>query len=185
MNLTCSVLVLFISGFILSYFVEKYKIEFLKKMPKWFMEKIAWVADAKNSFWYIMMFIFLFNSISIFIYMLSAVTILGPLLIIIMTGLNIGIIIQEQPDLTEIGQIKSPNPIIAAYGLIVLFIEIFVFCFSLAMGLSMASQLLTSYSINRILALIGYRIWPYLFICVPLLIFSAFLETKAIKDTQK
>ena len=113
--------------------------------------------------------------------MCSGILIIGPYLIAFLTGMNIGIILIEAPEIKPAKEPKAPSPFLLLTPVIVV-IELSVFCFALAMGMSMALELLKGYSWTNFLNLLIPRAITYLRFGPPLLLLSAILEAKVIKE---
>jgi hypothetical protein len=185
-------LVVFVFGFICSAIVEKLEfLSYLKIFPKWFLKISLRFVGPEKKFWQVFLFIALFNSTAILLYMMSGMFIVLPILIAFMTGLNIGIITQEP--MSEEVEGKHPfrrQPVrpglvsILGAGLVPL-LELSVFCFSMGMGMSLGMGSLANYSPIRLAVLLAPRVMAYLIIGVPILIISAALEAGAIKDLQR
>ncbi|MCX5726699.1 MAG: hypothetical protein NT030_05945 [Candidatus Saganbacteria bacterium] len=179
-------LLLFVAGFFFSYAVERYDLRFLKVFPKWMLKKTLNFANPRKSFLSIFLFIALFNSIAIFIYMLSGVFVIFPFIIAVLTGLNIGIILLQPipPEFEAIfpeEQIEI-NPAIPYLGaLLVPILELTVFSTSIAMGMTLGLSILLNFKPVYIYLLILSRVQAYLIFGVPILFISALLETLALK----
>jgi hypothetical protein len=182
-------LFLFVMGFGFSYFVEKFNLETLKAFPIWFLRRTIPFANPRRSFFSIFLFIFIFNSLAICLYMLSGLVVLFPVLIAFLTGTNIGIIVLHPiPEELKEGNIYRPRrdvvvgPFLLFLTVLVPLFELFVFCFSLAMGLSMASSMLLNFTPENALALAVPNLRMYLRVCVPMLFISALAEARVIKE---
>lgn len=190
------VLFLFILGFGFSYFVEKFKLEAFKAFPVWFLKKVMRFAAPDQPFISIFLFIFLFNSIAIFLYMLSGLLVVFPVLIAFLTGANIGIIIlQPLPEEVKGVNIYRPREVVSIgpfqvfLAILVPLLELFAFCYAVALGLQMAPEILLRFPtincgefINLAWGLAAPRILTYLRVCVPLLFVSALAEARVIKE---
>jgi len=185
-------LVLFVSGFLFSALVEHLKaLDFLKILPKWFLKTTLKYISSDKNFWQVFLFIALFNSCAIFLYMLSGIFTIIPFIIAFATGMNIGIALQE-PISDETGE-KHPlaearnRPGLISFlgAALVPILELGVFCFSMGFGMTMGLALMASYSPFKVAALVGPRIVAYFLIGVPVLIVSAALEAAAVKELQQ
>ena len=182
-------LFLFILGFGFSYFVEKFDLEAFKAFPIWFLKQTIRFANPGRPFILIFLFIFIFNSLAICLYMLSGLLVLFPALIAFLTGTNIGIIILHPlPDELKEGNIYRPRekvsfgPLLALLAALVPLLELFVFCYAIAMGLRMASSMLLNFTLENAMLLALPYLQMYLKVCVPLLFVSAMAEARVIKE---
>ncbi len=189
-------LFLFVLGFGFSYFVEKFDLKAFKTFPIWFLGKIIRFANPSKPFLSIFLFIFLFNSIAICLYMLSGLLVVFPVLIAFLTGTNIGIIIlYPLPDEVKGLNIYRPReavsfgPFLALLTALVPLLELFAFCAAIAMGLEMASEIFVGCSsidcggyVRLATALAIPRLRTYLILCVPPLFVSALAEARVIKE---
>jgi len=185
-------LLIFFIGFCFSYVVYELNIRFLMWFPRWFVRVLARHVNPRRSAVRIFLTIFLFNSISIAVYMLSGLFIIFPYIIAFLTGMNIGlsVFIPTEASLEgyEVRVIDSPAKAvrIAVFSTLVLIIEVVVFSLALGMGLALASASASietaDFSASLFLAeLISTQMNAYIYICVPLLALSAFFETSVIK----
>ena len=182
-------LFLFILGFGFSYFVEKFDLKAFKAFPVWFLRYTFRFANPNKNFIYIFSFIFLFNSGAICLYMLSGLLVLFPVLIAFLTGTNIGIIVMQPvpKELSEGSFYRPRKDVKLSPGLLLLTVlvplfELFVFCYSIAMGLEMASSMLLNFTWENAMILAIPRLKMYLVLCVPLLLVSALAEARVIKE---
>jgi len=182
-------LLLFVSGFGFSYLVDKFDVKAFKAFPIWFLKQTIRFGNPSRSFLSIFLFIFLFNSIAICLYMLSGLLVLSPVLIAFLTGNNIGIIVLHPvPEELSQGSIYRAKgevrlgPFLLLLLAMVPLIELFVFCYSIAMGMQMASSMLLDFSWANAVVLALPRILTYLIFCIPLLFISALAEARVIKE---
>ncbi len=184
-------LLLFILGFAFSWIVERYNLTIFKVLPIWFLKKTLRYASPERNFLQVFLFIFLFNSTAIFIYMLTGAFIVFPFIIAFITGTNVGIISLQPvpPELEEttIYRRREMRPgIISLLGvLLVPLLEISAFSISMAMGMAMGIGMYLNFSLLRLTVLVLPRIFAYLIVIIPILFVSALLEAGAIKDLQK
>ena len=78
-------LLIFFIGFCFSYLVNALKIEFLTRFPHWFIKVMSRFINPRAPFIRIFLIIFLFNSISIALYMASGILIVLPFIIAFLT----------------------------------------------------------------------------------------------------
>ena len=184
-------LLLFVFGFIFSWAVEKFNLTLFKILPIWFFKKTLRFASPERSLLQIFLFIFLFNSTAIFLYMMLGAFIVLPFIIAFVTGINVGIISQEpmtegQKDATvHAGKNVRPGMISLAGVLLVPLLEISAFCVSMAMGMAIGIGMFFDLGLLRFTVLAVPRMIAYLIVIVPTLFVSALLEAGAINDLQK
>jgi len=184
-------LLLFILGFAFSSVVEKYNLRIFKVLPLWFLGKTMKFASPERSFSQVFLFIFLFNSIAIFFYMMSGAFVLLPFIIAFLTGMNIGIVsLEPMPEELQKSTVYGkknfrPGLISFAGVLLVPLLEVASFCISIAMGMSLAVGMFFNFRFLMFLALAPSRMFAYFVVIVPILFLSALLETGAIKELQK
>ena len=188
-SITGLMMSLFVLGFTFSYFVEKFKLEVFKAFPIWFLKQTIRFGNPQRSFLSIFLFIFLFNSGAIFLYMLSGLLIFFPVLIAFLAGTNIGIIVlQPIPAELKEGSIYRPkegvvlSPFLILLTALVPLLELFVFCYSIAMGIQIASEMFLNFTINNAITVALPRIYMYVRLCVPLLFISALAEARVIRE---
>jgi len=169
--------------------VEKFNLKVLKTFPIWFLEQTIRFANPSKSFFLISMFIFFFNSIAICLYMLSGLLVLFPVLVAFLTGTNIGIIVLHPvPEEIREGSFYRPkkdvklSPFLILLTALVPLLELFVFCYAMALGMQMAASMFLSFTWQNAVALAVPRIRMYLMLCVPLLFISALAEARVIKE---
>lgn len=181
-------LLLFIIGFCASFFVDHFDIKFIKAFPQWFMNAVIRYVNPQASFIRIFLFIFLFNSVSIMVYVSSGVFIILPFLITFLTGMNIGVTIflphpkgiDANPAADELhgGALK-----IALFSMLVLLIEVLTFSLAMGMGMSLAVNAASNYKYTYVMTQLIIRLKEYMIICVPALFISAYLEATVIKGS--
>jgi hypothetical protein len=185
-------LLLLFAGFCLSYVVDMFKIKALMWFPHWFVKIMSKHVNPKAKFLKIFLVIFLFNSISIFIYMLSGLLVIVPFVIAFFTGLNIGISVFIPPkhnvDGYEVRELGGPLHILRfmLFSTSVLVFEVAVFSLALGMGMAVGIAELSLGSmgpsaLSFISELLALRIMAYITLCVPLLAVSAYMEASVIK----
>ncbi|MFC1559779.1 hypothetical protein ACFL4F_01600 [Candidatus Margulisiibacteriota bacterium] len=180
-------LLLFFIGFCSSFLVEYFNIKFLKVFPSWFIKTITKFVNPGSGFIRIFLFIFLFNSISIAVYMSSGVFVVLPFIIAFLTGMNIGISVfipQGKVDKS----FKPPARVSAGkafkvmlFSTLVLILEVLAFSLALGMGISLAISVASNYRYIYIVNLLLLKLEAYLIVCVPVLALSAYLEASVIK----
>lgn len=188
-------LLLFFLGFCSSYFVDYFDIKLLKAFPLWFMGLIIKYVNPSSKFIFIFLAIFSFNTISILLYMSSAIFIVPPFIITFLTGMNIGITVFLPQNVHSKGARKAdaaheydlvreiPKGVarIMLFSTIVLFIEVLTFSLAMGMGMSMAVTISSNYHYIYVMSMLVGRLRDYLLVCVPCLLISAYLEATVIK----
>jgi len=185
-------LLIFFAGFCFSYAVNYFNIKFLLWFPHWFIKFLSKYVNPRASFIRIFLIIFLFNSISIAIYMASGIFIIFPFIIAFLTGLNIGITVFIPPQMNVEGyDVRKPKTAgevlkMMLFSTLVLVLEVTTFSLALGMGMSLGTAIsaMKGLDITQILfiyELLTMRINAYLFVCVPILAVSAYLEARVIR----
>jgi hypothetical protein len=137
----------------------------------------------------IFLIIFIFNTFSIMLYLISGLFIIFPYIIAFLTGMNIGLTVFIEPDGTlERIEISTPEKAIRFMLLSMLVLVFEVSVFSIALGLSMsmatAASTITVNNITNALFLseiLSVRLAAYFDICMPILFVSAIMEAMVIK----
>jgi len=185
-------LLVFFLGFCASYVVYDLKIKALMWFPHWFMKFLSRWVNPKAKFIRIFLVIFLFNSISIMLYMISGIFIIVPAIIAFLTGMNIGITVFLPPMTNiegfEVRQLRGPGHALKfiLFSTLVLVLEVLVFSVALGMGMSLGSAVstLTDSGLGSALfiaELLALRLNAYFTLCVPVLAASAYMEASVIK----
>jgi len=185
-------MLLFFSGFCSSYLVDRLDIKLLKKFPEWFLSIMARYVNSETSFIGIFLVIFLFNSISIYIYMSSGIFVVLPFIIAFITGMNVGLTVFIPPrhmaGRYHVRELTGPLQIIRFlfFSTAVLVLEVTVFSLALGMGMSFGVEAMylpsaAEFSSPILIDLLAARSQAYLLVCVPLLAVSAYMEANIIK----
>lgn len=185
-------MLVFFMGFCCSWIVYDLNIKAFLWFPKWFIKVMSKVINPRSSFLNIVLVIFIFNSISIMLYMSSGLFIILPVIIAFLTGMNIGLTVFIPPDLSIEGyHIKEVRDPIKAFRMVlfstlVLISEVLVFSMALGMGMSLGSAAATitsesMYSALFLSELLSIRMQAYVALCVPILAISAIMEASIIK----
>jgi hypothetical protein len=185
-------MLIFFGGFCFSYAVNRYDLKFFTWFPRWFISLMMKFITPTSSFIRIFLVIFLFNSISIAIYMSSGIFVILPFVIVFFTGMNIGltVFIPPQTGMEGFAERMPKTPAKALkmmfFSTLVLVLEVVAFSTALGMGMSLGAAAAstgfmgTTYSIF-IYGLILMRLKAYLYVCVPILAVSAYLEARVIR----
>lgn len=185
-------LFIFFSGFCFAYPVNQLNIKFLMWFPSWFVRTLSRFVNPRASFIRIFLIIFLFNSISIGIYLTLGLFLLLPFIIAFLTGMNIGLTIFMPQSYGAPPRVMGAGDMfrLMVFSTAVLFIETIVFSVALGMGMSLgvavsavsnANPSANVASATYIAELLSLRLQAYMLICVPALAVSAFLEASIIK----
>ena len=186
----------FFTGFCFSYLVDQFRLKFLTWFPHWFIKFMSKHVNPKASFAKIFTIIFLFNSISIAIYMISGLFVVFPFIITFLTGMNLGLTVFIPPKMTiegyEMGHAHGAKKIfkMMLFSTFVIVLEIISFCLALGMGMSLSVAVAAVSSAGPtaidgvslfIAELLSLRLQTYMLFCVPILAISAYMEASVIK----
>jgi len=189
-------LLIFFSGFCFSYGVDHFKIRFLTWFPHWFLKFMSRYVNPKASSLKIFMIIFLFNSISIAIYMISGLFVIFPYIIAFLTGMNIGLTVFIPQKATiegyEMGHPHGTGKMFKMmfFSTLVMVLEIITFSLALGMGMSLgiavaavsvANPSASAGATMFLAELLSMRLRAYILFCVPVLAVSAYMEAGVIK----
>jgi hypothetical protein len=189
-------LLIFFSGFCFSYAADHFKIRFLTWFPHWFLIIMSKYVNPKASFLKIFLIIFLFNSISIAVYMMSGLFVILPYIIAFLTGMNIGLTVFIPPKANiegyEMGHPHGAGKMfkMMVFSTCVLVLEIVTFSLALGMGMSLSIAVAAVSTANPsaspgasmfLAELLSMRLRTYILICVPVLAVSAYMEARVIK----
>ena len=182
-------MLLFFIGFCSSLMVDFFDIKIFKAFPQWFIKLISVIISPRASFIRIFLFIFLFNSISIGLYLSSGIFVLPPFLIAFLTGMNIGMtfFVPQPQAMKGIEPTKDTRPSsmlkIMLFSTLVLILEVIAFSLALGMGMSLAISVQSNYTFIYIINLLMLKLRSYLIVCIPILFLSAYLEATVIKGS--
>ena len=200
-------LLIFFSGFCFSYLVDHFKIRFLTWFPHWFLKLMSKYVNPKASSLKIFLIIFLFNSISIAVYMISGLFVIFPYIIAFLTGMNIGLTVFIPPTTPLAGSATGGKANIEGYEMghphgagtmfkmmvfstFVMVLEIVTFSLALGMGMSLGVAVAAVSTANPsastgasmfLAELLSMRLRTYILFCVPVLAVSAYMEADVIK----
>ena len=187
--------VLFGAGMATSIPVIRRDARWLMAFPLWVVRQVLRLIGPNFAALRVFLTIFVFNSVAIFLYMVSGVFVVLPAAVAFLTGINIGIIVLKA------GEVEMPNggrplaaamapnaeyevaPWVSLCSVTVLILELPSFWISVGMGIGMARDLtrVGQYTLAHMGALLDPRIAAYLSIIVPALFLSALAETAAIR----
>jgi uncharacterized membrane protein len=183
----CNAALLSVVGMLVAYPVIKWDIKGLQVVPMWLFKAVLNLLGAHPGLLRTTLVIFCFNSMAIFLYMASGVHPLIPGLIAILTACNIAVIVSKA---TEVESPKVSEGLFTARwypgssltyvcGLMVILLELPCFWYSIAMGMSLGSEVIMHQSTYaQGLAIRGQA---YVVLIVPLLLVSAACESIAIR----
>jgi hypothetical protein len=189
-------LLIFFSGFCFSYLVDMFNIKFLAWFPHRFLKSMSRYVNPKASFLKIFLIIFLFNSISIAIYMISGLFVILPYIISFLTGMNIGLTVFIPPKASiegyEMGHPHGAGKMFKMmfFSTFVMVLEIITFSLALGMGMSLGIAVAAVSTANPsasagasmfLAELLSMRLRTYILFCVPVLAVSAYMEASVIK----
>ena len=176
-------------GLFIAIPVVKYRLGFLQRVPLGVMKIISMLMGERAGVLRMVCVIWLFNSTVMFLYMASGFHPMLPKIFGIWTGLNIGVVMAHShgeaqegrggflPAVPE-GSWRPPRPLAGLCGLLVLFIELPCFFYSIALGMGMGGEIAwggVPYS-----EAFPQRAAVYGAVIFPLLLISAIAETIAI-----
>lgn len=180
----------FLLGALLAAVVVRYEVRSLLALPKWMLGLARRHLTPQTSFVRLWAFIFGFNSIAIFVYMMSGGLVYLPLLFDLLTGLNVAAIVlldsQEAADMPAEGEEEAaaePRAWVGFLTLAVIVLELGSFWFSVAMGIQLGREMQTDFTWEQFASAAQPRVLAYLLVIVPLLLVSALSETAVIKAT--
>ena len=189
-------LLVFFAGFCFSYLADRFNIKFLAWFPHWFIKLMSRYINPKSGFSRIFLIIFLFNSISIVVYMISGLFVIFPFIIAFLTGMNIGLTVFIPPKAAiegyEISNMHGAGKVLKMmfFSTSVLVLEVITFSLALGMGMSLgiavaavsgASPAASGGASLFIAELLSMRLRTYMIFCVPALAVSAYMEASVIK----
>jgi hypothetical protein len=131
-------------------------------------------------------FIFLFNTVAIFSYMISGGLVILPVVCALLTGLNVGVImLKDAQEATpeEPGNDAGPRPARAWVGFLCLFtvvVELSAFWLAIGMGMKLGYLMRSDFSWATFAAAAAPRIQAYVILLVPALALSAAAEAAAL-----
>jgi len=190
---------LFAAGLGTSVAVVRGQVGWMMAFPLWVVRQVLRVIGPGFPAARVFLVIFCFNTIAIFIYMLSGVLIVVPALVAFLTGVNIGVIVLKSGEMElptgerPLAQAMDPSvdievaPWVSLCSLAVLMLELPSFWISVGMGIGMARELtkVGQYTLANIHTLLAPRVAAYTMVIVPALLISAIAETLAIRGHLK
>lgn len=190
---------IFGAGFMLSFVAVRRQVTPLIRFSLWILNFFIRRLGPDPALSRAAAFIFCFNSIAIFLYMASGVVPYLPLTIDLVTGLNVGIIVQmagspeaepallpgpAEEQFDEEGPLPSSSLMALGCGMLVLMLELPAFWFAIALGISIAQPNAAGLPAEQgLLAAVQLRAFIYLRAVMPILALSAIAEAIAIRST--
>jgi hypothetical protein len=190
-------------GFGSAFVVVRGHLRFLMRFPLWFAAKVERLLSGRRGFMTVFAVIFGFNSVAMFLYMLSGVVDLLPGVIDFLTGMNIGIVFLAKHPLAEgeagsesgdsgTGEAEKPGtgPSLARQALILIGfvvvtgLELPALWISIAMGIGLCHFARPDGVICMTAQEICVRTQAYLLVILPVLAVSAFAETVSVRLMQ-
>jgi len=185
---------LFVAGLGTAVPVVRNDCRWLMAFPLWIVRQVLRIVGPGLPPVRVFLLIFLFNSIAIFLYMLSGVLLVLPAAVAFLTGVNIGVVVLRGGEI----QLPSGERPLAAAGaehgravpswvslctLAVFVLELPSFWVAVGMGIGMGNKLSAAdgYTLANLQSLLLPRIYAYLLVIVPALFISALAETAAIR----
>ena len=198
----------FALGFGSAFVVVRGHLRFLMRFPLWFAGKVDGLLSSNRGFVTIFLVIFIFNSVAMFLYMLSGVVDMMPGVVDFLTGMNIGIVFlakhqtvsppqSAEPDAEgwDTGRLQSAaeaavsasspmrHVIILIGFLVVTALELPCLWLSIAMGIGLCHFAHSDGSCALVPEIVE-RAQAYLFVIVPALAISALAETVSVRMMQ-
>lgn len=161
---------LFFAGVLAAIPAVKKDITFLLLYPLWVWKKLKEILEKNNSFLKLFFLIFVFNSLSLFTNFLSGFGIILPYLLLLFTGLNVGIIGYKEGKLKALFvMFLSPHA----------FFELPALWMSAMLGMKIGANLVSS--ATEIFDLFGLGLLFFGGIIIPLLLIAALIESALIR----
>ena len=187
---------LFVAGLATAGPVVRYDYRALMVFPLWVVRRVMRIIGSEMRALRVFLVIFLFNSVAIYLYMVSGVLIILPAAFAFLTGLNIGVVVLKGRESALAAAVEAPpDPSVAPpapvgiprwvdyCGMVVLALELPSFWISVGLGIGMARKLSVAgqYTLGNMGALLTERTHAYWMIILPALFLSAVAETAAIR----
>ena len=178
---------IFAVGFALAFPVVRYEVKGLMALPQWMLGLARRHLRPETGPVTLCAFIFGFNSVAIFTYMISGGLVVLPAVFDLLTGLNVGAILlidaQEPIDapIAAGEQSSGPRAWVGFLTLLVIGVELTSFWFSVGMGINLGRAMGGAFSWDGFAREAGPRVTAYILVIVPALLASAVAETAAIK----
>ena len=186
---------LFAAGLGTSVAVVRGDVRWMMAPPLWVVRQVLRVIGPGFPPVRVFLVIFCFNTVAIFLYMLSGVLIVAPALVAFLTGVNIGVIVLKAGEVElptgerPLAEAMDPSgdfevaPWVSLCSLAVLMLELPSFWISVGMGIGLARELtkVGQYTLANMGSLLAPRVTAYTMLIIPALLVSAIAETAAIR----
>ena len=172
---------LFAAGAVFSVPVLRRRIKFLLAFPRWFSALLARIIEARPSVAALALFIFAFNSVAIFVYMLFGLIPWFPVLIAFFTGLNVAAAsVMGKSAIRRVGAAADRLGTGARVCAGVTFLlELPCFWYAMAMAAAFDVNIVDIF-MGEDAASVVVRLRAYLQVLVPILAVSALAEAYAV-----
>jgi hypothetical protein len=182
-------LLVFLVGLLLASPVVRLEVTSLLAFPRWFMKMARTYLGPTTSPLLLGLCIFGFNTVAIFVYMISGGLVVLPIVFCLFTGLNVGaaLLMEAQaslgpPEAPEPPvEPTPPKPWVGLCGLFVIVVELSAFWLAIGMGLKLGHLMRQEFTWATFRAAAEPRVTAYLLVLAPALLISAIAETAAIK----
>lgn len=180
-------LAVFACGFVFAFPVVRFEVSSLLAFPMWVMRIIRGHLKPETNPVGLFAFIFVFNSVAMFCYMMSGGLVFLPLVFGFLTGLNLGVIsVKDTQRSVEKaaagdGPPAPPRPWVGLLGLFVIVVELSAFWLAIGMGIRLGHIMRADFSWTQFIEAAVPRARAYLVVLVPALAASAAAEAAAIK----
>ena len=162
--------ILFFIGLVCSIAVVKKNIRFFLIYPLWIWRKLSYFLKKQPSFIQLFLLIFFFNSLSLFINIISGIAVILPYFFSFLIGLNVGIIgYHEGGWRTLFGMFLTPHVIF----------ELPAAWFSTTLGMQIGREILINSSMASSIA--QQSLLFYVQLIIPLLFLAGLIEAALIK----
>jgi len=176
----------FAFGFLLAFVVTRLDVGSLLAIPTLLFRFGKKYLTPRLSPVLLFAFIFLFNSIVIFIYMLSGGFVVLPIVFALFTGLNVGVILLldareamlEPPD--PPGEVAAPRAWVGFLCLFTVVVELSAFWLAIGMGMTLGNEMHEAFAWATFVKAAGPRVLAYGLVLVPALALSAAAEATAV-----
>lgn len=177
--------ILSIGGFLLSPYIVRKNIKILKFYPLWIFKKILpLINPEKRSLSFIFLFIFIANSLSDLLFIISGFTIILPFLLAFYLGIYLGVPLFGGEELSEL-EIRLPPRKMSWYFILGSSIfgisEMLAHWISLALGVKIALINFPQFISLKGITFFFTGMEIYWRIIIPLLLLAALLESKLVK----
>jgi uncharacterized membrane protein SpoIIM required for sporulation len=176
-NLILLSAILFTLGLVLADLVLERNIRWLIIYPTWAFEKIEqWMKMFSNVI-LTFLFIFVFNTVNLFLGFVSGLLIILPIILTVWTGLNIGIILKKTMGDHDVSiWFIFLNPV-AIFELPAAWI-------SFSIGIELMIKYISTQNYAEVITLFSDRITVFLWLVVPLLLIAGLIEAAMIHFLQ-